>query len=53
MAEPCRDVTGSNLVFQDVVLAQIKMKASGVGPLSLLFLAQEGGGGLRKPYSGC
>lgn len=45
MAEPFRDVTGSNLVSQDVAPAQIWMKASGVGPLSLLFLPQEGEGG--------
>lgn len=51
MAEPFRGVTGSNLVSQDVALAQIKMKASGIGPLSLLFLPQEGGGGLEKLYS--
>lgn len=53
MAEPFRDVTGSNLVSQDVAPAQIKMKASGAGPLSLLFLPQEGQGDLKKPYSEC
>lgn len=51
MAEPFRDVTGSSLVSQDVAFAQIKMKPSSIGPFSLLFLPQEGGGGLEKPYS--